>query len=168
MIRQIFGRQNCRGIGLLELMLSLAVIAILLVMATRFFGVTQRAQELNHAAKDVAFMMAGVHNWQAGRSNFSGISMADLMAQGLAPDDVNHDGVLPAWGGCEGSKVTLQAGGVQSAHVDIALSDISQAICEGLVGRFSGMGGHHNSMIKNSRCVADTANCRSRFIVQVR
>ena len=53
-----------QGIGLLELMLSLAVIAILLVMATRFFGVTHRAQAVNHATKEVTVVLAGMQHWR--------------------------------------------------------------------------------------------------------
>jgi type II secretory pathway pseudopilin PulG len=160
-------KRSPRGIGLLELMLSLAVIAILLVMATRFFGVTHRAQELNHAAKDVAFVMAGVHNWQAGKGNFSGISLQELAAQGLLPDDITNDGFLPAWGGCESAKVTIQSGGLHAAHVEIAMRDISLGICQGLQSRFSSAD-QRNSMIKFSQCVTDHAHCRSRFTLQVR
>ena len=124
----IWQKRSPRGIGLLELMLSLAVIAILLVMATRFFGVTTALQELNHAAKDVAFVMAGVHNWQAGKA-YSVVFLDELTAQGLLLDDISSDGVLPAWGGCENAAVTIEPGGMHAAHVEIVMRDISSGIC---------------------------------------
>ena len=99
-------KRSSRGIGLLELMLSLAVIAVLLVMATRFFGVTHRAEELNHAAKDVAFMLASLHQWQGGRADFQGVRFSALADQGMVSDDIGADGLLPPWGGCQAGHVS--------------------------------------------------------------
>ena len=157
-------RQYERGIGLLELMLSLAVIAILLVMATRFFGVTHRAQVLNHASKDMAFILASIQNWQGAHPNYEGLSYAALAEQGLAPDDISADGVLPTWGGCEAAKLVITAQGPNLGQAQVAFEGIDGRVCQGLAGRFTKQ---HNMMVGASACIADALSCRSRFVLKV-
>ena len=75
-----------RGIGLLELMLSLAIISVLLVMATRYYRTTKQNQQVNDAIAQVQAMVAASENWVIGRNDFTGISLANLIASGNLPD----------------------------------------------------------------------------------
>lgn len=57
----LYNRQ--RGIGLLELMLSLAIIAILLVMATRYFTSARQGQQVAAAVSMVNAITAAASNY---------------------------------------------------------------------------------------------------------
>lgn len=156
-------RTKIKGIGLLELMLSLAIIAILLVMATRYFGLANRSQELNHSARDASFVMASLHNWKGGRSNYNGISTAVLKAQGLLPEEINKDGRLPTWDGCSSSTLTIDPTGSNGEQAQVVFNNISPAICTGLANR---MDESSTSLIESSRCEggdADVGTCGSNY-----
>ena len=62
------------GIGLLELMLSLAIIAILLVMATRYYLVTSTSQKVNETVSIMGGLKSAAENWRqaypGGYANF--------------------------------------------------------------------------------------------------
>lgn len=100
MLMKFYNKQ--RGIGLLELMLSLAIIAILLVMATRYYVITSRSQQANQAVEFVNAMISAARNYSAG-GNFNGIDSAGdaLIKMGLvSKGDQNKDGtgVINGWG----------------------------------------------------------------------
>jgi Tfp pilus assembly protein PilW len=54
---------NIRGIGLLELMLSLAVVALVMVMATRYFIVVREQQRVTQALQMAATTQRAAHTW---------------------------------------------------------------------------------------------------------
>lgn len=88
----LYNRQ--RGIGLLELMLSLAIIAILLVMATRYFTSARQGQQVASAVSIVNAITAAASNYtstQGGGSAPSSIGKIDsYLPQG---------GTTSPWGG---------------------------------------------------------------------
>ncbi len=49
MLKNLNSRRGQRGIGLLELMLSLAIISVLLVMATRYYKAADQGQKISNA-----------------------------------------------------------------------------------------------------------------------
>ena len=57
-----------KGIGLLELMLSLAIIAVLLIMATRYYQSTRRSSQLNQIVQTTNAYIAAIETWKAGRT----------------------------------------------------------------------------------------------------
>lgn len=59
----MFKRQQ--GVSLLELMLSLAIIAVILTMATRFYQQTNETRKTNEAYQAVVGLVAAVDNWKA-------------------------------------------------------------------------------------------------------
>lgn len=100
MLMKFYNKQ--RGIGLLELMLSLAIIAILLVMATRYYVITSRSQQTNQAVQFVNAMIGAARTYSAG-GNFSGIDTSGkaLIDMGLiskGDQDGNGTGVINGWG----------------------------------------------------------------------
>lgn len=89
-----FGFAMQQGIGLLELMLSLAIIAILLVMATRYFLVTSYSQKLNQVTQEMAQLKGAVYSWKGGNADYGDATdISDkLIAQGLvASGDIKED-----------------------------------------------------------------------------
>ncbi len=90
-----------RGIGLLELMLALAIIAILLVMATRYFLVTSRSEQVNRMTSQIKSVDAAASKWKSGKSDYTGMTMQDLINMGLiATGDLNAGQtlLLTPWG----------------------------------------------------------------------
>lgn len=52
------------GISLLEVLLSLSIIAIILVMATRYFFVANNSNKINTARQQVGAVVAAVNAWK--------------------------------------------------------------------------------------------------------
>jgi type II secretory pathway pseudopilin PulG len=77
-------RNKTRGIGLLELMLSLAIIAILLVMATRYFLVANESQKINNAVS-IANGFAGAEAQYATHNNVYTNSIKTLIDGNYLP-----------------------------------------------------------------------------------
>ncbi len=70
------------GISLLEVLLSLSIIAIILVMATRYFFVATNNNKINTAIGQVGGIVAAAHNWKGIRASFTGISVQELYNSG--------------------------------------------------------------------------------------
>jgi len=91
-----------KGIGLLELMLSLAIIAILLIMAIRYYQSANLSQQMSSATdmfNAVRSAMKNFYNDNAGNSGGqSQASINSLIASGYLPPSF---GVNP-WGGSVG------------------------------------------------------------------
>jgi prepilin-type N-terminal cleavage/methylation domain-containing protein len=90
-----------RGISLLEVMLSLAIIAIILVMATRYFGLASSTQKLNTATGLVTEIQGGTEQYYSSRGNYPG-SLTDLANAGFIRQDT-ASGLTP-W---SGTNITL-------------------------------------------------------------
>jgi type II secretory pathway pseudopilin PulG len=56
-------KRHSRGIGLLELMLSTAIIALVIIMATRYFSVTREQQKITQTLQASATVLQAVHTW---------------------------------------------------------------------------------------------------------
>ena len=119
-----------RGIGLLELMLSLAIIAVLLVMVTRYYVVAKRSQEVNQMATLVGALEGAVANWKAGQANYSGVTWAKLNDLGLLTN-ADYDGttVRTPWG----TKVSLSAG---DSYVEFKAANLEVKACASLGAKF--------------------------------
>ncbi len=70
------------GISLLEVLLSLSIIAIILVLATRYFFVAANNNKLNTAISQVGGLVAAAHNWKSIKASFTGISIQVLYDEG--------------------------------------------------------------------------------------
>jgi len=143
-----------KGIGLLELMLALGIIALLLVMATRYYNQTRRAEMVNDASRVAAFTLAGAKNWKGGRFDYNELtSYAVLNDSGLAPDGIQvtngTTGSLPKWQGCTG-EIDI-AWDSSENKVRLEFSNISQQICRGLKAR---MNESADPTLENSDCSA--------------
>ena len=79
-------KRRQRGIGLLELMLSISIIAILLVMATRYYMSTKQSQQESDAVSQVMGIVSGGANYALGNNNsYSNMSLLALVQGGYVP-----------------------------------------------------------------------------------
>lgn len=76
------GRRKQLGISLLEVMLSISVIALILVMATRFFYVTSTNNKINTAISQVAGLEAAMYSWKGSDLSYEGVSIQALYDAG--------------------------------------------------------------------------------------
>lgn len=83
--------QKQKGIGLLELMLSLAIISVLLVMATRYYKSARQNQQVNDAISLSQAIIAASENWVIGKNDFTGISVTELINKGYLPRGSDKD-----------------------------------------------------------------------------
>lgn len=125
MIRRLSFKKQL-GIGLLELMLSLAIISVLLVMATRYYSSARQAQQVNDAISLTEAIIAGSENWVIGKDNFSNISMTELVNGGFLPKGSHRD----PWHGA----VTVSKGGTDS-QITITMQGVPNTACQNLASK---------------------------------
>lgn len=87
--KQLRKKQN--GIGLLELLLGLAVIAVLLVVSTRYYRAAKHDEQVNDAIATVQTIVAASNNWVVGHNDFSLLDMNVLTANGYLPGNALND-----------------------------------------------------------------------------
>lgn len=63
MLTKLRSFRNQKGISLLEVMLSLAIIAIILVMATRYFGIASSSSKVNQALSEMKEVQGGISKY---------------------------------------------------------------------------------------------------------
>ena len=162
-----FSKEREEGIGLLELMLALAIIALLLVMAMRFWGTTKRSSDYNAATTDMGHLIAGIQTWKGNATDYTNLSLSSLAAIKAIPGDINPaTGALPAWDNCTSGKLSVapNSGNVQLA--DVSFSGISSAVCVALAGRVNNS---DNSMVNTSTKAAacGPAACGATFTATI-
>lgn len=76
-----------KGIGLLELMLSLAIIAVLLIMATRYYASASASQKIQASIDQVNAIRSAVQNATAGATSatLGSLTLGSLVAAGYLP-----------------------------------------------------------------------------------
>lgn len=88
-----------RGIGLLELMLSLAIIAILLIMATRYYQTASSNNSINSAVDMTNAVRGAVRNFMTSNLNTSKFpTIADLVSGGYLPNSYSGSTANPFGG----------------------------------------------------------------------
>lgn len=90
-------RRKQRGIGLLELMLSLSIIAILLVMATRYYDNASYSNKINNGISQVNAIAAAMYNYKNVHGNYTA-TIQDLINDGWLPTTFSAANANP-WGG---------------------------------------------------------------------
>ena len=134
--------QRQQGIGLLELMLSLAIIAILLIMATRYYQSASVSNKINTAVDMFAGVQGAMESYSID-NNASEATIDELVQSGyLPPSYGNGEGANPF-----GGDVTLTPGsGVYTIAMDNV--PIEGDVCEKLAARV-------DSTISASRTAGD-------------
>ncbi len=116
--------QKQRGIGLLELMLSLLVIAALIFLVTRYFTTTSENLKVSQAEEIINTLSKASYHYLEGQPNFKNISLTQLVQLGLIPNtfaDTNP------WRGAIDIKPSSD-----NANVVITLTGLPAASCNNL------------------------------------
>jgi len=124
-----------RGLTLIELFLALAVIAIIWVVATRYYQVVSNSSKVNEAVQMIQSLRSAGNHYAAGRSNYDGLTIAELNNTNLLPRDLEGSGTTPGeqvnpWGG----NIGISGSGGQ---MQITLSDVPQADCQNIANKLS-------------------------------
>jgi prepilin-type N-terminal cleavage/methylation domain-containing protein len=116
-----------RGISLLEVMLSLAIIAVVLVMATRYFGIATISSKVNQGTSMISEIRQGYARYVSDTSDPAGGTMDKLLAGGYVTKETGAADAKNPWGGT--IKLDL---GAQT----ITLDGIPTKDCTNLANRF--------------------------------
>lgn len=113
------------GISLLEVLLSLSIIAIILVMATRYFFLASNNNRINKTREQIGSVIEAIHGWKGQNPQYgAGLSMVNLYNDGFITksNDLDTDQSAPkatkanlfdAWG----QQITITTNGTQSPTV---------------------------------------------------
>jgi len=126
-------KRSQRGISLLEIMLSLAIITIILVIATRFFLVTNTNSQANNAYDQVIGIRGAATNF-LNDSPSGTLSIANLVSGGYLPK---------SYGGAAGdgkganpwSGDLAAAAGTKARTYTVTVSSVPSGACTILRGR---------------------------------
>lgn len=133
-----------RGIGLLELMLSLAIIAILLIMATRYYQTASNNNAINSAVDMANGVKSAVKNFMNSNMNSTTLpTVSDLVANGYLPNDYSNPSSANPWGGdiCVGSGGTSPTcvdgtgGNLVNSTFSVTFTQIPPSICNQVQAR---------------------------------
>lgn len=89
-MKRNLSRQHQEGISLLEVLLSLSIIAIILIMATRYFFVASDNDRVNSTREEVGALIAAIHSWKGQNPQYSAdLSISTLWTQGFLANSKN-------------------------------------------------------------------------------
>src|SRR3989338_2429435 len=88
------------GIGLLELTLALAIIAVLLLMATRYYQMARFSQQINEGIDVIQSVHGAAERWHAINDNYADISLQALVDRDFLPAMADQrESPANPWGG---------------------------------------------------------------------
>lgn len=131
-MRPFLLRFRCRGVGLLELMLSLIVIVSLLFLATRYFKTADESLRVSRAESMMNTITAASYKWLEGNPNFAttDFNIQQLVTLSLLPKNYGDGMGINPWGG-DISVCDANSSG-NTAHVRIILYNIPHKSCRSL------------------------------------
>lgn len=128
---------HSKGIGLLELMLTLAIIAVLLLTLTEYYGRTHSEMKINRTVGEIQAIHSASSRWWAMYHSIDSISMPELITRNLLPQKSN----INVWGG------TVSVAKSASHFIVIKFSDVPKTACYRLQRYFA-----ENGSVKASAC----------------
>jgi len=121
---------HCSGYSLIELMLALAIVSVLLVIATRYYSTTSSAQKVNSAANMLQVVINASEDFKNSTNSYAGITIDKLVDQGLIPQSFStktNTNINP-WGGT----ITADAGADNQNFITMTLTHVPKADCKNL------------------------------------
>lgn len=130
--------RTAKGIGLLELMLALAIISILIIMATRYYQTTSRSQKVAEAVTQANAVIAGAARWRIGKAGYDGLTIGNLSDLGLLPREMEGGVGINPWGG------DIVMGTSTGGTLIFSFTQVDSKDCASLVSMFGGTSGTSN------------------------
>ncbi len=121
-------RNNCRGIGLLELMLSLSIIDSVLLMATLYFIDANAANKVTETTQIIGTLVNASFKWLEAEPNFENLDLDKLVDAKLLPEDWRDK--KDPWGKLV--KISHYAGGQDFQTIEIMISGAPKTACENI------------------------------------
>jgi len=157
-------QNNQRGIGLLELMLSLSIIAILLVMATRYYISANQSQQISNSVSMVSGVISGGANYSTqNNGSYANVSLLSLVQGGYIPASFCGSG--NANGTCTGQGADpfhgdLNVSPVAANNYQITMNNIPTNICPSVANMV-------NASIENTQVGGNSSNaaCNGQTLV---
>ncbi|OGT52711.1 MAG: hypothetical protein A3F17_03360 [Gammaproteobacteria bacterium RIFCSPHIGHO2_12_FULL_41_15] len=121
-----------QGLSLLEVLLSLSIIAIILIMATRYFFVASHNDKVNITVSQIGGLIAAVHNYNGADPNYSNMTIEKLSVAGQLvnfPGFDGHETLKTMWG----DVFTLQA---NATNITLKINLPDTPTCEALMRAF--------------------------------
>ncbi len=156
--------KKTRGIGLLELMLSLAIIAILLVMAIRYYQSASNSQKVTQALDMFNAVKSGAKNYFTTTHSVN-VSMSSLVSGGYLPSSYLDKGSTTSsahvspWG--TAFTITGSGGGTGGSGVQftVTMDAVPLDSCTQIVSRIKGTlsTASGEKVSPDSDCKSDTA-----------
>ncbi len=130
MSEKIYNKKKQLGISLLEVLLSLSIIAIILIMATRYFFVASNNNKTNTTISQVGALVAAAHAYKGATANYANLSIQTLAQAGQLAnfpgfDDTNNS-LLTLWGG----SITIASSGDKSEFAEITVNLPDENKCQ--------------------------------------
>jgi hypothetical protein len=127
MVKQL---RQC-GIGLLELMLSLTVIALLLVMASQYYGTVRTNYRVHEGLGIIHAVYVASESWLQNNPTIPASPLSGFTKNGSLPSDfdpTNPSPLLNPWGG------DLKAAG-KDQTITITMSNVPTTDCNNLTAK---------------------------------
>lgn len=125
MFMSLINRRHQKGIGLLELMLSLAIIAILLIMATRYYQSASDQNKRNQAVDMFAAVNGAVEAYKIDNSLSTPPTITSLASDGYLPPSYSASSTANPWGG--EIKITITPA---SGSFTVEMDDVPAGSCQ--------------------------------------
>ncbi len=125
-----------KGIGLLELMLAMAIIAILTLMATKYFTSTKRDELVTQGitlVQDIVSASASYVPPSDGSAQVA--SKSNITASGMLPEQ--YAGGNTPW---NGATWTVNSSNTSSNDVQVGITGLPAYACTDLVNKFKSIG----------------------------
>lgn len=131
-----------QGISLLEVLLSLSIIAVILVMATRYFFVASNNNKVNTVRQEIGSLIAGVTSWKNENPLYSNaLTINALYTDGFLANSnslsADKSTLYDPWGGtlnlqvAQGVGVTISDTLPTAAECNSLLNSYPNGACSG-------------------------------------
>ncbi|QLH41695.1 MAG: type II secretion system protein [Coxiellaceae bacterium] len=150
------------GIGLLELMFSLAIIAVLLILASRYYQTARTGQQVNEAANMINNVYTAANDWIQNHDSFQPTEscepennmICDFVGNGTVPADFSGATSNP-WGG------NIAAIGSGATQLKVTMSNVPVTACQNLIAKFVGK----VSTVSSATCEDSTASTTTLNVI---
>ncbi|QLH43968.1 MAG: prepilin-type N-terminal cleavage/methylation domain-containing protein [Coxiellaceae bacterium] len=121
-----------KGIGLLELMLSLAIISVIIIMATRYYDMAHLSRRVNDTVSMIQTLRSASERWLVSHPDYADISVENLQERNLLPSDFGKNPF--------GGDITIESGNDANNQIEITVTKIPVTACKTLLDRFKSVG----------------------------